>query len=293
MKRFLRVSIAALVLFFINSCKQQDLTPSWLRIEKFELVTNAAVEGVNTENITDAWVYMDGTFLGTWELPCEFPILDEGEHKFIIYPGIKDNGINATRVKYPFYTRIETTIDLIKDETVTYSPTTYYEEGIVYLGQEDFEDTGTILNPISDSDTSKITIINSTDYPDIVQYGNGCGMVTLDEIDTIIQVYTDLELYLPSNQDIYMEVDFMNNNSFAFGFFYQTSSEYSFDDVYFIAAPQETDEMQWKKVYINLTDYLGSVSDLEWVDYYFVSTLDDGNTDAVIYIDNIKLLYFE
>ena len=58
---------------------------------------------IEDANITDAWVTMDGINLGVFELPAQIPILDEGEHNFRISPGIKENGMSATRMIYPFY----------------------------------------------------------------------------------------------------------------------------------------------------------------------------------------------
>ena len=90
--------------------------PAYIEIERFYYNNQDENQKPYTQNyhstkITDAWVTMDGQFLGAFELPCKIPILYEDNHSdshaFDIYPGIKVNGIAATRLKYPFYQKFE------------------------------------------------------------------------------------------------------------------------------------------------------------------------------------------
>jgi hypothetical protein len=89
-------------LFFLG-CTKEDLTPSWLKIEPFTLTTDPSSQGVNSHAITNVWLFMDSKSLGVFELPCVVPILDEGNHTFELIPGVKNNGISAKRIQYPFY----------------------------------------------------------------------------------------------------------------------------------------------------------------------------------------------
>ena len=288
MKKYLLVLILSTLL--LSSCKE-DITASWLKIPTINLVTNPTTEGVNSNDITDAWVYMDNQPLGVWELPCEIPILAEGSHDFIVYAGIKSNGINATRIPYPFYKPTTFTLTLTKGETIEYTPTVNYKSDLAFIGREDFEDTGIILAPNTTYDTSNIEIININDYPNIIKYGDNCGKMTLTSLDTIIQVFTDLNLDIPTGK-IFMEIDYMNSNSFAVGLVTQTVTTYTTNDPFIRVNSQDESTMKWKKIYLDLTDYLNYLSNPVFFEYYIVSSLDDGKSDGVVYLDNIKIVHY-
>ena len=88
---------------------------------------------------------MDGEALGVHELPCVIPVLSEGTHQFIIFPGIKNNGISSTRMRYPFYKTFDITAALTKNDTTEFSPVTYYKDNVTFAFMEDFEDAGISL----------------------------------------------------------------------------------------------------------------------------------------------------
>lgn len=276
--------------FLLSSCKE-DITASWLKIDTIDLVTNTTTEGVNSNDITDAWVYMDNQPLGVFELPCEIPILKEGTHDFIVYAGIKSNGINSTRIRYPFYRTDEFTLDLTKGETVSYTPSVSYKTGIEFLGREDFEDTGIILAPNNDEDTTKISIITKNNYPDIVKYGDNCGKMSINSVDSVISAFTNLTLEIPPGQT-FMELDYMNTNTFAIGMISQTFTTYTRHEPFIRLNSQEAGNEVWKKVYLDLSDYVSYLSNPLYFEYYLVSALDSDRTAGNIYIDNIKILYF-
>lgn len=88
--------------------------PSYLYIEKIGLNTQYE-QGTASHKITDAWVYVDETLIGAFELPATIPILTEGLKKITIRPGIKLNGISNTRAIYPYFTPIVKDIALVRD----------------------------------------------------------------------------------------------------------------------------------------------------------------------------------
>ena len=96
-----------IILFTVvfSSCTKNQFKaeiPSYIYIESIDLETES-FEGSDSQNLTDAWVTMDGNFLGAFELPCTIPILGDGAHEFRVSSGIKANGISATRIIYPFF----------------------------------------------------------------------------------------------------------------------------------------------------------------------------------------------
>lgn len=284
--------ILLITLLSLTSCNE-DITTSWLKIDTINLSTNVTNEGENSHNITDAWLFMDNQPLGVWELPCEIPILADGEHTFRVFAGIKSNGINASRIKYPFYKTDEFDLTLIEGETISFTPTVSYKSNIIVTGREDFEDTGIILNPNLDWDTSKIKIISLADFPEIVKYGDNCGKISLSQLDTIVQVFTSLNLDLENGQ-VFMEIDYFNTNSFAVGLNSVSAvNGQSNNDPFIIVPAQEESELQWKKIYFDLTTYVTNVDQAVSFDFYIVSALDEDKTDSFVYLDNIKIVQFE
>jgi len=273
----------------LSACKK-DSRAAWLKIDSVKLTTNAVTEGENSHGITDIWVYMDNEPLGVFEVPCEIPIItDEGNHHFIFYAGVNQNGINSTKIRYPFYDKVEANIVLTKEQTVNYTPNFTYKQGISFVGMENFEDTGIILQNDPNEDTTTIKILSALNYPNIVKYGSNCGHIHVSSTDTIAQVFTDIALSLPKT-NIYMELDYMNNNTFAQGMI--TSQEIL--DPYLRINAQDNATIKWKKMYINIgeqTNYLAYNSSA--FNYYFVVNLDSDNAIGDIYLDNIKILYFE
>ena len=271
----------------LSSC-QDDLTPSWLEVNSIDFITNVTVEGVNTHDIVDGWVYLDNKSLGVWEIPFRMPILEEGDHELKIYAGIKTNGISDTRTDYKFYKSYTQTISLTKEKTTEIKPVFKYKDGVIFEGKEDFEDTGTILNPDIDLDTTKIKIISKTDFPDIVKYGNNCGRIKLSSADTIVKVITNLNILIPSDR-VYLEVDYFSTNSFTVAILDETSVVSN--DIGAFGGANSNPE-KWKKIYFDITEYVHRNPNSTHFDYYILAILDKDKSESFIYFDNLKIVHF-
>jgi len=284
--------ISLVTLLTLTSCTE-DITTSWLKIDTIQLNTNTTTEGENSHNITDAWVFMDNQPLGVWEIPCEIPILAEGKHSFVVYAGIKSNGINASRIKYPFYKTHDFDLTLVEGETISYTPTVSYKSNKIIIGREDFEDIGIILNPNTDFDTSKIRIVSIANYPTIVKYGTNCGKITLTQNDTLVQVFTNSNLDLEKGK-VFMELDYYNSNSFAVGLNSVSVTNGNSYNEPFIAIPsQNNSDITWKHIYLDLTTYVSNVDQAVNFEFYIVSALDADKTNSFVYLDNIKIVQFD
>ncbi len=279
-------------LLVFNSCTKNESAPSWLKIDHFDLTSIAAFEGENSQNITDAWIYMDGQAIGVFELPCKVPILAEGTHNFTIYAGVKENGISDTRVKYPFYTSWQGDIDLVKDDTVEVNPDITYKSGLNFSLLEDFEDAGIDLGADPISDTPFVFIYESID-PDIVEWGDKCGGVFLTATDTLFKALTSLDMDLPQGgSPVWLEIDYMNSNSIAMGVIDEGPSGTNVHGLLVLLNSQEASQAKWKKIYINLTDDVSYYVSATSFEIYLLALLDDANpSGAFIYMDNIKIVH--
>ena len=58
--------------------------PSYVSVSGVSLSSNSVTEGTSSSKITEAWLSVDGDFLGAYAIPSTFPILEEGEHEIAI-----------------------------------------------------------------------------------------------------------------------------------------------------------------------------------------------------------------
>ena len=70
-------------------------SPTYIQIDTILLNSVQSVSGSSSHKITDAWVIVDGEYLGTFPVPGKFPIADGGTHSITIRAGIMEDGISS------------------------------------------------------------------------------------------------------------------------------------------------------------------------------------------------------
>ena len=290
-----------MVVFLVASCSKDKFkaqTPSYLHIESIDLETES-FEGSSSHKITDAWVTMDGNFLGVFEVPCIVPILAEGEHEFRISSGIKANGISATRTTYPFYDICDlylksnntyqlsdaNYITLIKDSSVVVNATTKYTENTKFLFIEDFEDAGAVLEMSEQSDT----ILTSTNIDSLVFEGYGSGEVHLDSVNDFFELISSEFMPMSSIYNATMlELNYRCDHSFKLGVAVKSADTGVIDRFESIQISPSSD---WNKIYVHMTNQvnLGNSDDEFGV---FIGSVKSSSVEtASFYFDNIKWVH--
>lgn len=285
MKQSLLLIVALVPFFFLNCTKEQPKV-SWLVIEKWDLLPNSQADndqGELTHNFNQVFLNMDGKAMGAFELPCKVPIIGEGEHDFVLIPGVVKNGINDTKARYPFVENYVTTATLKLEDTIYMQPTTKYFATVKFL-IEDFESPGMNF----ENEGSTPAELYRDDDPDILKWGNFFGRVDLNDEDSLFVGYTTFGESLPINADVYLELDYMNSNSvltsvLSFG------NETFFDDIHVQINPQDNPE--WKKIYIDLREIITFRSSSPINEQSFTAVLDEEGTQKFIYFDNLKVVY--
>lgn len=85
---------------------------------------------------------------------------------------------------------------------------------------------------------------------------------------------------------VFMEMHYKCNNILVVGIFAQNASQIIQDPVIYIN-PRD----QWNKIYINLTNKLQTYDDALDFKIFFGAIYDSPDEEAVILIDNIKVMY--
>ena len=272
-------SIFCITLLFTSCVKEDDVQeiPAYIKVTDFNLTTTSQ-QGENTENITDVWAYVDDQFMGTYPLPVSFPILQEGNHTLKLFAGIKDNGIEGTRVRYHFYKFYEEVIFLTKDSITTVFPTFRYTESANFE-IEDFEGVGV------DIDTS----LNSEVDFEIKTEGNGnkYASAILDGNYLTFELVTkDFENLPQSGSPVYLEIDYKCNQNILIGAFINYPQTVVNKDLLWV-----TEKEDWHKIYINMTKTVSEAIGNQSIKFYLNLHRTDTTESSWLKIDNLKLVY--
>lgn len=287
MKRYLLYLI--LTSSLLSSCIKNNPDPVWIQIEKWELEANPALnlaEGELTQNLSEAWVYVDEKLIGVFELPVKIPVLTSGFKKIQLLPAIRNNGIAATKKVYPFCEPYIIEADLIQNETFVVNPITRYSS-ITKFWKEDFEDVAFSLE--TDVNVSNAFLVRTLDS-EKVKYGSACGMVQMSTSDSLWLGYTNAQMVLPKGKEVFLEIDYMISVPVLTGVLGISSSEIKNNPNIQLNAKAD-EPMVWKKIYIDLREIISFSSNAEYYEQYFRAILPEGQASGEIYIDNIKVVY--
>ena len=308
-----RFSVVFIVLLFTasifvscNKFKGDQTVPAYVRIDSITVITDYEQEGAPTQNITDAWVYINNEAIGAYELPAVFPVLATGLTEIRVDPGIKLNGIAALRSPYPFYKSIIQEVFLeelvevnlnsdtlfMGNDYVPYTMKTTYYDNLKFVWIEDFEDPSLSLDSTSKSkgDIERTSPANNPEAF-LSSYSKYSGLMVLDSVAWLLEVATNVGnnsgFVLPKvGEPVFLELDYKNDHYFTAGLYV---NEYS--QIIQHSVVNMNPSTEWNKIYINLTPSVSS--QVNAIDYniFFGALKDSNREDARILIDNVKLIH--
>lgn len=247
-----------------------DGYPVYMRIDTVALTTNSVLEGANTHGITDIWAEAGSDNLGVYEYPIEFPVLQEGNIRFLFQAGVRANGFANARVIYPFYAADTVTINAKRLDKLNYKPTFRYRPTTQFKFLEDFEFGNQFSNAMDK--------VNDGD----VAYGNWCGKIFLGASQTEKEVQAINAPVIKGGNEVWAEFDYKSDASFEVGV-YANSTRYS----KLVLFPKG----QWSKFYLNLSQEVGFNSDNQF-SLFFKVLKPEGAATSSVWIDNVKILTF-
>ncbi len=281
----------ALTATLTSGCDKNDtdLIPSYLFIDSISLSTTYE-QGSSSQKISDAWVYVDETLIGAFELPATVPILKDGLQNVTIRPGIKLNGIANTRSIYPFYADIKRNLLLTKDSITNFSnAVTTYKQNVIFPWIENFDFSGVTLDT-----TRKSTVgIGKTNDQSLIFHkageDNAYSCFIRMSADSATFEATSTQSYnLPGNgASIFLEMNYNTNHSLVVGVFY-TASGIRVQRPLLVLNKTEG----WNKVYVNLSVPKYDTPSATDFQIFFGAQKEEGTEDALIYLDNLKLVHF-
>ncbi len=287
---------ALLAMIVVSSCDLVDRdepTPSWITIDSMTMVDNPNVdEGALSQDISDAWVFIDDELIGIFELPADIPILDEGKHKLLVGPGIKVSTVSTLRDNYLFYNAHQQDVTLTPGEKVNIIPSiSYRDEGnnFKYLIVEEFEDAFIELNPNDNTDAE----IKRTTEGDYVKYGYGAGLIEITDTTKAAWIRTTEDFVLPQlGKIVFLELDYYTQYDLVIGVHINQNVLADKNVNYLVLRASQSEEVEWKKAYVALTSVLSDQVDMQSVYMYFLPDIQSSTRDnGIVLLDNIKILY--
>ncbi len=286
MYRALRTAPLPLSLLCLCACERTDQVPAYLDLGSASVATDLANEGSGSSKITDAWVYVNDQAAGVWEVPSKVPVLASGSINIKVIAGVPRNGVLDDRVQYPFYATYSVDHDLAPEAHTSITPVFTYFDGLQFF-VEDFEGVGFALDVEADSDT---TLDPVTD-PSLVFGGIGrSAVVHLDSAHNLLRCST-FEVFDISNGPVYVELDYRCDHKFLVGVYYTQSSTVVRTPYLYVNSTKRADGgMPWNKIYVDLSELL-LVPGTGDKKFYIETLLEPGETSAVFYFDNLKLIH--
>lgn len=276
MKLFFLSLLTCLFLFSFWGCQMpNDGVPFYLQVDSLVLNTDPTTQGENTHGISDIWVEAGSENLGAYGLPINFPVLQEGDVRFLISAGIKESGQSGIRVIYPFYQPDTFTLNAEREGRYTRIPQFKYKVGAQFAFLENFsfgnsftEDVpGTSSKPNEGPDSSPCLKIRAT-------------------TDSAVTVRQSNVMDLPEGQEIWLEINYRSDVPFYLGFFANYANGVVRTPVLFV-----TEKPEWNKVYVKFSNYVG-FSQADTYNLYFEALRPFGSAGGNVWIDNVKVVHF-
>jgi hypothetical protein len=262
----------------------EEIIPAYIRVDTVLLQGDPSTQGALSHKIGDVWVVSgDVQTLAAYEMPTVFPVFANGPTRIVLQPGIRRNGFSNSREAYPLYTFYDVERNLQPLDTVVLVPEVRYLSDVVFSLIESFE-TGNNFTLTAES-AGEFTVISD---PALVFEGNRSALLKLGNPGELTEIRST-ERILPSTgqRPVYVEIDYRNNHNIDVWLRTIPVSGDPFNSYIVTMGPQDN----WNKIYVNLTDFIGTVRTDAVYQVVFRTFRDARVENPEILLDNIKLVY--
>lgn len=267
-----------LFLFSCNKDKFKSPKAAFLVVDPVTLKTTSG-QGSNSHKITDIWYYVNGQFKGVFPVGSVMPIVSDGNSDITLFAGIKNNGISATRIPYPFFRSISLNQTVEPGKTYTVSPEFEYNSGTYFYYADDFSGAGSYFQSIGDSD-----VVYSSN-PSVAFEGT-VACLGMSDAKPTAKLLQSTPYFLPAGgATVYLELNYRCNQPFTVGVIGGN----------FTSTPEKRTAItinrsdEWNKIYIQLTSVISTQP--VYGDYKVFIDAQKLVSKPEIYLDNIKLIY--
>lgn len=274
-----------------SSCEldKDEPIPAFLKLDTLRSDLDYETQGSNSNNFTEAWVYVDGGLVGVYDMPALFPVLETGNRTVMIRPGIKRDGITISRVDHPHFANLEFPNQNLKiGDTLNLAPQ-FKLRSAINVWYEDFEDAGFQFENAANADTS---LVQGTDTNHVYE-GNASGYAYLEGENETFSIFTKENFAFRFGVPIFLEFDYKIDAFLRISLITHTPGQPDVGRLALFVAPKRNSagEAVWNKIYINLSDEVSSEPNASSYDIRIEGFQDFGQTNSSFWLDNIKILY--
>jgi len=274
-------------LLFLISCKNQSaVVPMYFSVQQTKLVPLFSNEPTN-QTVQDVWVYQYPKYIGTFEKPTVFPIINSDEKKLIIQGGVWENNNPIKRVIYPFW----------KADTIPfeYQPSTVQEiipvfeyliDTVFVLPlNETFENQEIkfqLFNPYLQDTTS---LLRTTE--DVFQ-GLYAGKVMFNDTNKVFEIASIEEFRLPREKtQTWLEFCYKSTLNLRVGLIIRSYNNLKVEASDILTFRNG----QWNTMYINLTPVIYRAQpDAKFQLYMYANGNGEEHT---LFLDNIRIIHLK
>jgi hypothetical protein len=271
---------------FLTACDVINPTepiPSYLSIDKFNVSTDYATQGSNSEAISDVWVFVNDNLVGGYELPARIPILNQGAVNLKLKAGIKNSGAANLRREYPFYTLYEnTSLELFADSVIHVEPTIGYYQALTFPFKEDFE--GSSYGISADAASTPLFVTNTSN--ECIE-GNGTLKMSVTDNEVFRATTSNVFILPKGGAEVYLEMDYIGTGYIEVRMIANQISGAPIESSVIVLYPSTVK----KKIYLDVGPIVSSETTAPSFRLVFMAYNQSGQTSSVNYIDNLKLIH--
>lgn len=284
MGKILANLIVLVLIVLFSSCNKEKLkapVAAYIKIDSTGIISDPFSQGSSNSKITDIWVYVNQQFKGAYPVGNLIPIVSEGSTDILIFPGIKNNGISATRQPYTFLQGLNINLDLKPEQTTVIKPLFPYKTSAYFQQIEGFEGPGISVTTATNSNMPYvITSSTTTPVSDVFEGQHSLYMTMTDQNPTCAIRSSSMYSLPASGAAVYMELNYKSNQAFQVGV-YNSNEERA-------ALTVNSTNGEWKKIYISLTAVVSNQPSYPLNGFYIKAVKSVDNPE--ILLDNIKLI---
>lgn len=280
--------IAAMLLCCVwqscNIINPKEKIPTYIKLDSFSVKTNdySRTGSINSK-ITGAWVYVNNSLIGAFDIPSTIPVIIDKPSIVSIAPGVDYSGFKNYMSTYPFYTFDTFQISPSNGNVIAHSGSVKYSDAAIFRWIGDFE-TGNKFQKVNTAkveDTGMVRVSSA----DKVFEGGASGYIYMDSNHPTSESISTDDIQIPSGE-AYLELNYKCNTTLNIGLQTVVGSDIVYEYLIGIK-PNEN----WNKLYLNLASFTGKYKGSAY--HIMIKTgLQEGQSNAYVLFDNFKVVTY-
>ncbi len=285
--RLFRYLGIGMLIFLWYSCKNQKaIVPTYFSVKETRVIPFQSNDEKD-QTVKDIWVFQYPKYVGTFEKPTIFPIINSEEKRLILQGGVWENNNPISRVPYPFWKADTISFDFNPAEVKEIVPKfQYFIDTILVLPvNETFESQEIKFQLFNNFLTDTTSLLRTTE--DVFD-GIYAGKVAFNDTNKIFEITSFEDFSLPREKtQTWLEFSYKSTLNLRVGLIVK-----SFNDLKVEASDMLTfRDGQWHSMYINLTPIIFRAQ--PGARFQFFMFANGKGENHTLYLDNIRIIHFK